>query len=243
MRSLHNNIGICLTEVLVAMASGAVILSATFHALTLFESKLSAQQETMSRHQDQRLGLHVLEDELRLAGTGSAAGSPAILSLGLQEVEFVANLEGLVTVLAEPVSALQQDLPVLDGSGMNRGKQIVICSVDRCAEARLAMDGRRTSLRITAPLGIALPAGSEVCISNRIRYYVSATSSGKQSVMRQVDGGANPIIGDVTTFQLVYLNRQGRPTTDASSVSRVRINVTSGRDRQGMVSEIGLRGR
>lgn len=243
MRSLHNNIGICLTEVLVAMASGAVILSATFHALTLFESKLSAQQETMSRHQDQRLGLHVLEDELRLAGTGSAAGSPAILSLGLQEVEFVANLEGLVTVLAEPVSALQQDLPVLDGSGMNRGKQIVICSVDRCAEARLAMDGRRTSLRITAPLGIALPAGSEVCISNRIRYYVSAASSGKQSVMRQVDGGANPIIGDVTAFQLVYLNRQGRPTTDASSVSRVRINVTSGRDRQGMVSEIGLRGR
>lgn len=243
MHALHNNIGTCLTEVLVAMAAGAVILSATFQALSLFESKLSAQQETMSRHQDHRLGLHVLEDELRLAGTGSATGSPAILSLGVQEVEFVANLESLTTVLTEPVSALQQDLRVLDGSGWNRGKQIVLCSVDLCTEARLAIDGRRTLLRVTAPLGTAFPAGSEVFVSNRLRYYVSTASSGKQSVMRQVDGGANTIIGDVSVFQLIYLNRQGMPTTDAGSVSRVRISLTSGRDRQGIVSEIGLRGR
>lgn len=61
MQTLHNNTGICLTEVLVAMAAGTVILSTTLQALTLFESKFSAQQETINRHQDQRLGLHVIE--------------------------------------------------------------------------------------------------------------------------------------------------------------------------------------
>jgi Tfp pilus assembly protein PilW len=71
MQILHNNTGICLTEILVAMAAGMVILSTTFQALTFFESKLVAQQGTISRHQDQRLGLHVIEEELRLAGTGS----------------------------------------------------------------------------------------------------------------------------------------------------------------------------
>lgn len=197
-----------MTEVLVAMAAGAVILSATFQALSVFESKLLAQQETITRHQDQRVGLHVIEEELRLAGTGSSIDSPAIVSLGAQEVEFVANLENLTTNVTEPVSASQQELRVLNGSNWNGGKHIVICSADHCAGGRLALDGRRTLLSLTAPLGMAFPAGSEVFVSNRLRYYVSTASSGKQSVMRQVDGGANTLIGDVTRFQLVYLLSQ-----------------------------------
>lgn len=243
MYQLHNNIGICLTEVLVAMASGVVILSATFQAFTLFESKLSAQQETISRHQDQRLGLHVIEEELRIAGTGSATNSPAIVSLGAQTIEFLANLENLATIVTEPVSALQHELPVADGSNWNGGKHIVICSAEHCAEGRLAVDGRRTSLTLTAPLGMAFPSGSEVFVSNRLRYYLSTTLNGKQSVMRQVDGGANTIAADVTKFQFTYLNKQGEPTTDPGSVSRVRVEFAVGHDRQVAVSEIGLRGR
>lgn len=240
---LTNNSGICLAEVMVAMAAGAVILSATFQAFTLFESKLTAQQDTISRHQDQRLGLHVLEEELHLAGTGSPTNSPALSLLGIQEIEFAANIDDLTTVLTDPVSALQQDLLVINGSNWHEGKHIVICSADQCAEGVLARDGRRTSLSLTASLGVAFPAGSEVFVSNRLRYYVGASSGGKKNLMRQVDGGINTIIGDVTHFQLNYFNRQGQPTSDAASVSRVRIDLAVGHDRQGVVSEVGLRGR
>ncbi|HKN87240.1 MAG TPA: hypothetical protein VJV04_10300 [Nitrospiraceae bacterium] len=240
---LARNAGVCLAEVMVAMAAGGVILSATFQALTLFEFKLTAQQSIISRHQEQRLGLHVLEEELRLIGTGTPKDTPAMLTLGVQELEFTANLDNLTTVLTEPVSALQQDLPVLSGSNWNEGKRVVICSADHCAEGILTRDGRRTSLSLTAPLGVAFPVGSEVFISNRVRYYVSAISGGKKNVMRQVDGGANAIIGDVTQFQLDYFNRQGQPTRDAASVSRVRIELAVGHDRQGVVSEVALRGR
>jgi len=243
IHALSNNSGVCLAEAMVAMAAGAVILSTTFQALALFESKLTAQQSLISRHQDQRLGLHVLVEELRLAGTGTPKDTPAMLALGAQELEFTANLDNLRTVLTEPVSALQQDLPVLDGSNWNEGKRIVICSADFCAEGLLARDGRRTSLNLTASLGAAFPAGSEVFVSNRVRYYVSAISGGKKNVMRQIDGGANAIIGDVTQFQLDYFNKQGQPTRDAASVSRVRIEIAVGHDRQGVVSVVGLRGR
>jgi hypothetical protein len=238
-----NNSGVCLAEVMVAMAAGAVILSATFQALILFESKLTAQQDTISRHQDQRLGLHILEEELRLAGTGLPIDSPVLSSLGIQEVQFAANLDNLTTVLSEPASALQQDLLVLNGSNWHEGKHIVICSADHCAEGVLARDGRRTSLSLTTPLGVAFPAGSEVFVSNRLRYYVSASSDGKKNLMRQVDGGANTIIGDVTYFQLNYFNKQGQPTSDAASISRVRIDLKVGHDRQGVISEVVLRGR
>ena len=239
---LASNAGICLAEVMVAMAAGGVILAATFQALTLFESKLTNQQIIIGRHQDQRLGLHVLEEELRLAGTGTPKDTPAMMTLAAQELEFTANLENLTTSLTEPVSALQQDLPVLNGSNWNEGKRIVICSTDHCAEAVLTRDGRRASLNLTAPLGVAFPAGSEVFVSNRVRYYLSAISGGKRNVMRQVDGGANAIIGDVTQFQFDYFNRQGQPTRDAASVSRVRIELAVGHDRQGVISEVALRG-
>jgi Tfp pilus assembly protein PilW len=164
MHHLADSTGVCLTEVMVAMAAGAVILSTTFQALNLFQSKLSVQQETIGQHQDQRLGLHVLEDELRLAGTGSPKDAPAILVLGSREVEFMANLDGLTTVLTDPVTALQQDLHVLNGSNWNQGKHVVICSADHCAEGRLALDGRRTLLTLTVPLASAFPAGSEVFV-------------------------------------------------------------------------------
>jgi hypothetical protein len=141
------------------------------------------------------------------------------------------------------VSALQQELRVLDGSNWDRGKHIVICSADHCAEGRLALDGTRTSLSVTAPLGMAFPAGSEVFVSNRLRYYVTTGPGGTQRVMRQVDGGANTIIGDVTRFHLAYLNGEGKPTSVAGSVSRVRIDLMVGHDQHGIVSEIGLRGR
>lgn len=241
MGPLDNHAGISLTEVLVAMAAGTVILSTTFQAFTLFESRLSVQQETMSEHQDQRLGLHVLEEELRLAGTGSPQNVPAIVTIGPREIEFTANVEGLTTVLTQAVSALQQELPVLHGSNWNQGKRIVICSVDHCVESRLAFDGRLTSLSLIAPLGQSFPAGSEVFISNRLRYYV-ASSGAKQNLMRQVDGGTNTIIENVTRFQLAYLDRNGKQAGDAGSVARVRVELAVAQDRQVVTTEIGLRG-
>ena len=143
IHAFTNDSGICLAEAMVAMAAGAVILSTTFQSLALFESKLTAQQSIISGHEDERLGLHVLQEELRLAGTGSPKDTPAVLALGVEELEFTANLESLATVVTEPVSALQQDLPVLNGSNWSEGKRIVVCSADYFVEGTLARDGRR----------------------------------------------------------------------------------------------------
>ena len=90
---------------------------------------------------------------------------------------------------------------------------------------------------------MAFPSGSEVFVSNRVRYYANVITGGKKNVMRQVDGGANAIIGDVTEFQLNYFDRQGQPTRDGALVARVRIELLVGHDRLGIVSEVALRGR
>lgn len=236
------NSGHSLVEVIIAMAAGAVVLSAAQQSLIHFQHRLYSQQETMGQQQDARLGLRILEAELRAAGGASLAG-PAMLKANAEETEFLANLNGLITTVTATAVAGQQELKVLDGSGWPKGKRIIACSAERCVEARLARDGQRFALSLAEPLTMDIPAGSSVSVSNQVRYYLGEARTGRPSLMRQVDGGANSLISDVTQFRLGYLDQEGRITQDPAQVSRVRVELTVGESPRGIVTEIGLRGR
>ncbi len=98
-RLLDDNRGVCLAELMIALTAGAVVLAAAVQSLTHFERRLSAQQVGMGRHQDLRVGLSVIEDELRLADAGSSG--TFLLTANRQEVAFLANLEGGTAILTE----------------------------------------------------------------------------------------------------------------------------------------------
>lgn len=240
-----NDSGVCLAEAMIALAAGAVVLSATIQALDHFERRLWTQLDTVARHQDLRIGAQILETELRLAGTGavpSGLGAGAsVLTAEPQEVQFLANLDGVATALAEPAFPGQHGLTVRDGSNWAKGKHIVVCGGGSCEESRLARDGRRATLSLTGPLAKAFPAGSTVFVSNRVRYYLGKDGRGRPALMRQVDGGANPLIGDVAVFRLRYLDKNGKPTQDTRCVTRIRMEVTVGDGSRTLTSEVGLR--
>ena len=240
---LQDCAGVCLAEAMIAMAAGVVVLSTTIQALNHFQQRLWTQQGAIARHQDLRLGMGVLEAELRLVGPGAPASGTGLLKVDSQEIEFLANLAGLTTTLSSAVSPGQEKLPVHDGADWPKGKQVVVCAEDRCAEGRLARDGRRLALTLTDPLEQGFPAGSAVSVSNQVRFYVRKDQRGTTSLMRQVDGGASTLIGDVTWFRLLYLDGEGKRTQDSSRVARVRVEVSVGGDRRVLTKEIGLPGR
>lgn len=242
-RRLQDAAGVCLAEVMIAMAAGAVVLSATVQTLNHFQQKLWAQHGTIAHLQDLRLGMGVIEAELRLAGPGAPAIATGLLKAESQEIEFLANLAGLATTLSSAVSPGQEQLPVHDGLDWPKGKQLVVCTADRCAEGRLARDGRRHALSLADPLGQGFPDGSSVSVSNQVRFYVRKDRSGATNLMRQVDGGASTLISDVTRFRLSYLDGEGKRTEDPARVARVRVELSVGRDRRVLTKEIGLRGR
>lgn len=237
------NRGVCLVEVMIAMAAGLVVFMATLQSLDHFEHRLSKQHVAVARAQDLRIGLRVLEDDVRAAGAASLPSDPPLTIAGRQEVEFEANLNGLVTTLSAPVSSAQQELPVTDGAGWPKGKRILVCDRQGCAGSRLARDGHKARLTLAEPLGRDLAAGGEVHVINRVRYYVKTERDGTTRVMRSVDGGANPLIGEISRFLLTYLDRDGAPTTDPSRVARVRVEAAVGGDSVPVAQDIGLRGR
>lgn len=234
--------GICLAEFLIAMTAGAVVLATSVQTLHHFRERLQAQHGAFARHQDLGIGLSVMEAELRSAGTGTPL-SAAVLQAGREEVVFLSNLEGLTTMLTEAVSANQLDLKVKDGADWPNGKRVVICGAESCGESRLAGDGRQRTLVLTGPLGQTFPAGSVVSLSNQVRYYLGRDQRNKSVLMRQVDGGANPLVGDIARFRLVYLDRQGSPTQDAAHVARVRVEIAVEDDGLTITKDVVLRAR
>ena len=142
---LKNCAGICLAETMIAMAAGIVVLSVTIQMLNHFQHWLCAQHDTIALHQNERIGMRIMEEELHLAGSGMHEFASVLLKASRQEIEFFANIGGYRTNLAEAVSSTQQELHVIDGSGWMKGKRIIICSYDRCTESRLSEDGQRTS--------------------------------------------------------------------------------------------------
>jgi hypothetical protein len=234
--------GLCLIEALIATMAGAVVLTAALQSLDHFERRLWRQIERIDREQETRIGLKILTDELRLAGTGAMLASPGMIKAEPQDVEFLANLDGLVTTLLQPAVANTQLLVVNDGTDWPKGKHIVVCGEERCREGRLNRAGQRNLLTLVDPLHETFQVGHSVVVSNTVRYYVGKNRTGSLSLMRDVDGGANPLINDVTWLRLSYMDRKGKPTSALGRIARIRIELALG-GQPHIISEVGLRGQ
>jgi Tfp pilus assembly protein PilW len=115
---MRGETGTSLIELMFAMAAGLVVFSATLQALSYFQHQFMRQQREVSQQQDLRLGLEVLEQELRMAGSDS------LTIVASDSVEFSANLQSLSTTLTAMAEVGQTTLSVEDGREWNGRKQL-----------------------------------------------------------------------------------------------------------------------
>ena len=164
-RGLHHSVrtetGTSLTELIFALVAGLVVLGATLQALSYFQQQFMRQQREVAQQQDLRLGLEVLEQELRLAGSDS------LTTAATDSVAFSANLQGLSTTVTATAAIGQTVLSVEDGRGWDDRKTIVACWAERCETLALARDGQRHLLTVTQPLTEAIPSGASVSLLNQ----------------------------------------------------------------------------
>lgn len=219
--------GTSLIELMFATAAGLVVFGATLQALSYFQQQIMRQQRGVAQQQDLRLGLEVLEQELRLAGSDS------LTTAASDSVEFSANLQNLSTTVTAAAAAGQTDLSVEDGRGWEDRKTIVVCWAERCERLALARGGQRRLLTVTQPLTRAIPSGAFVSLLNHVRYYSRRDDQGVLRFLRQVDGGASVMVGDIREARFSYWDENGQAATEPTQVRLVVIEV--------MMSDQGMR--
>jgi len=233
--------GFSLIELMIGVLAGGIVLSATIETVHHLGARLGAQQAIAETHQDQRLGLSIMAEEIRLAGVGGPSFGPPILLAKTSEVAFLANVHARSTRLSQSFVTGQIQLTVEQGLGWPKGKRVLVCEGHRCEEGQLARNGQSTTLTLNGPLDRAFPQGSQVLEANYVRYYVSPDNAGGFRLMRQIDGGASSLFGGVSRLELTYLSKAGQVTMDGAQVARVRIHLESLFGGQELWTEIGLR--
>lgn len=230
-----SNDGTSLLEVLLALAAGFIVLGSMLQSLGFFQRHFSSQQATVSHAQDVRIGLELLQQELRLA-------DPSDLSIiGQDEIEFGANVHGYITKLTAEASIGHTILSVENGSGWPERKTILLCWNSQCETRLLARDGQRAGLTLTQPLSRAIPAGASVSILNRVRYYTRPDERGVPRFLRQLDGGAGVLVGEIQGVRFSYWDDRGRLAISPAQVRKIVVELTLPRDPRKAVREIGLR--
>ena len=227
--------GTSLIEMMVAMVAGLVVFGATLQAQSFFQQQFMKQQREVAQQQDLRLGLEVLEQELRLAGPAS------LITVASDSVEFSANLQGLSTTVTATAAIGQTALSVEDGRGWDDRKTIVACWAERCETRALARDGQRHLLTVTQPLTGAIPSGASVSLLNRVRYYSRRDDQGVLRLLRQVDGGASVLVGDIREARFSYWDEYGQAVTQPALVKLVVVEVRMSDRGIRAVREISLR--
>jgi hypothetical protein len=227
--------GTSLSELMFAMAAGLVVLAATLQTLSYFQYQFMKQQREVAQQQDLRLGLEVLEQELRLAGSDS------LTTAAQDEVEFSANLQGLSTTVTASAAIGQTALSVDDGQGWDDRKTIVACWAEGCETLALARVGQRRLLTVIQPLTRAIPTGAFVFLLNRVRYYSRRDDRGVLRLLRQVDGGASVLVGDIQDARFSYWDENGQAATQPTLVRLVVVEVMMADQGIRTVREISLR--
>jgi hypothetical protein len=233
--------GASVLELLIAIAISSVTFSGVCSMIAQYGQRFQNHQTASGLKQESRIGLEVLTSELKLAGTGGGPDEAALLRIGKTDLRFNANLSSLQTVLSQPAQTGTLEVIVENGSGWPNGKQVILCSLDRCMANRLIRTGRANALSMELPLSAVFPAGSAVFVSNRVHYYLSQDDQGVTRVMREVDRGIGTLISGVSDFRLEYFGRNGFPTTEAALVARVRVTVDLKDVHRLTIHEIGLR--
>ena len=227
--------GTSLLELMGAMVAGLVVLGTTLQSLSYFQQESTRQRDRIVQHQDLRLGLELLEQELRLGGFGS-------LSVILPDaVEFTANIHGLMTNVTTAAMIGQTTLAVDDGRGWPDRKLVQICWNEQCQHYTLARDGQRNLLTLVEPIAHAIPVGASVAIMNRLRYYSRPDERGSLRFLRQIDGGASVLIGNIEGVTFSYWSEAGLRTTQQALVRRIVVEISLPRHAVKEKREICLR--
>jgi len=228
--------GVCLTELMLSVTTGAIVLAASLDTFNIVHRQTVVRQQTVAHQQDLRLGLEVFEQEARQATADS------IVTASADKFLFNANINAQYTTTTATVMPGQFVLSVEDGSGWGAGKNVMLCSGTACEPHQLSRSGQRYQLSLHEAVGQLFPSGTSIEVMNRVAYYTKRDErSDRVTLMRMVDGGASALMGGLDIVEFQYCDDLGASMSILGRMKRVILKVKSSHSSLPVIKEVSLR--
>ena len=208
--------GFSLTELLVSCGVLGIVLAALGSVLT---TGTQVSQDGNSRHEAQqaaRAGL-IMEEDLKLAGSGFPPSGIKITAATPTSVSFWADIRGASTTLTANANVNDTTLNVQDGSGFAAGDVIYLINTDQFSTVTVSNANRPVIILNQPGLPVAYSQGVQVGRPKLIRFVWDNVNTLFKDAGEGL--GLQPLAVGVTACNLTYF--------DANDIVILPINLTA----------------
>lgn len=223
--------GYSLMELLVVCAIFGLIAAGSLGLYRVTQQTYTMASGLVDSQSEARAAIDRLVADLRLAGSsvvGATAAPTAVTSASSSAITFLADIDGDTLASgaeATASSASGTSVSVSSATGFSANEYLYIASgITR--EVRQISSISGTTLTLSASLSSSFSSGS---IVRSVESVAWTYSSGAQTLTRQVGSStAETIASTVSSFTLTYYDSSNNTTTTASSIRRIKVNLTVG---------------
>jgi prepilin-type N-terminal cleavage/methylation domain-containing protein len=226
MKACCDQRGFTLTELLVASALMGIVLLATSALYINSNTLFITETNRAEAQQGGRVALMIQED-LRMIGTGVPAVQPKITAATPTTITFVGDTRGASTLLTAAVAPGATTFSVSTTAGIQNGDAVNL--INGATWQNFTVTGvTATTISVGAASTGSYPVGAQVGVPRTITYQWVA---GTETLMRDAgDGnGLLALTTGVQNFQLTYFdgNFPEAQTTVLANIRRIAISMTT----------------
>ena len=219
-----NQAGLSLIELLIVLAMGTVLMTATISVFVKQERLMRDEMTKTNLRALGRIAMAEMAKEIRRAGFGFPGGE-GITAMSATSITFQGNINEVITTLAVDVPNGEDEFDVFDDTDFADDDKIVIADPTPGGFAEThVIDGNPSSdnIDIVGALAHDYLAEDGVVVS-QYHTLTYAFDAGNNTLTRELDlGGAQTVIGKVSGLIFTYWDAAGGEVTLFANVADIR---------------------
>ena len=231
----NNQKGFTLVEMIIAMAMGLIILSASVITFSNQSELLSDENADTDIRGQGRVTIKRMAEEIRNVGAGIPLAAQFVTASGTQ-LQFLTNAKDGPTAVGTNVSVGDTDIILTSEQGFQVGQTVVIYDVNALATSGAFQLGLNVGTvnagtdTITLGSGVTSAYNAFNTLVNPYDTYTYNYDSVNNLITKTINGAASTLIANVTALTFVYKdandNILGDPVAAINLVNIRKIEIT-----------------
>ena len=214
--------GFTLTELLVTVAILGLIMSAVITVQLTSNTIFNAGEDQAVAQQAARAAM-LMEEDLRLIGTGVPTGLAKITASSATSITFLGDLTGASTYLTVAAAPGNNTLTVANASGILAGDRIDIINGNQ-TEGFTVNSVAGNVVTLNTPVVSTYAPGVPV---GRYKTVVCQFANGTLSKDAGTGAGLQTLATGLQSVQFSYFDVSNNPTTVSASIAAIQVTTTA----------------